>query len=152
MTKVYQQAFTEVYEILNYLDEDNYNKIPKNIINALEKNRDTEYEFFVDESIPFYEQDVLEETKAILFNLYRDYLASSKIKDKIIQYQKEEFYKLEKIKKDKYGYENLFHRESIKKIEKNDSINEVSMIEHKNSILNKILKNIKILLRKIKKH
>ena len=48
MTNIYQKAFTEVYEILNYLNEDDYYKIPKNIINALEENRDTEYIFFVD--------------------------------------------------------------------------------------------------------
>lgn len=88
MTKVYKQAFTEVYEILNYLEEENYNKIPKNIINAIEQNKDNEYKFWVDESIPFKEQNILEETKAILFNLYRDYLASEKIRKKIIEYQK----------------------------------------------------------------
>ena len=76
MTNVYKKAFTEVYEILNYLGKDDYNKIPKNIINALEENRDTEHNFFVYESIPFYEQNLLEETKAILFNLYRNYLAN----------------------------------------------------------------------------
>lgn len=110
MTKIYQQAFTEVYEILNYLEEENYNKIPKDIIKAIEENRDIEYEFFIDESIPFYEQDILEETKALLFNLYRDYLSSSKMREKIIQYQKEEINQLEKLKKDKYRYEDLFNK------------------------------------------
>lgn len=150
MTKVYQQAFTEVYEILNYLNEDDYNKIPSNIINALEKNRDIKYNFFINESIPFYEQDILEETKAILFNLYRDYLANSDIRNKIIQYQKYEFNKLEKIKKDKYPYENIFIKNSNKN-NTNEVISDdkVSMIKYKVSIIERILKKIKHILWKI---
>ena len=35
MIKTYQKAFTEVYEILNYLDEESYNKIPKEVIEAI---------------------------------------------------------------------------------------------------------------------
>ena len=85
MTNIYRKAFSEVYEILNYLDEDDYTKIPKTIISAIEENRDTEYNFFVDESIPIYEQNLLEETQAILFNIYRDYLANSKMREKIIK-------------------------------------------------------------------
>lgn len=108
MTEVYKQAFTEVYEILSYLDEENYNKIPNDVIDALENNRDVNYDFFIDENVPFYKQDLLEETRAILFNLYRDYLADSKIKDKIIEYQREEQINLEKIKKEKYNYNDLF--------------------------------------------
>ena len=115
MTKAYQQAFTEVYEILNYLNEKDYNKIPKDVIYALKENRDVKYDFYIDESIPFCEQDILEETKAILFNLYRDYLASSEIRDKIIQYQKEEANELEKIKTERYPYEDIFIKSSKKK-------------------------------------
>ncbi|MBP3597791.1 MAG: hypothetical protein J6J60_10450 [Clostridia bacterium] len=98
MTKIYKQACTEVCEILSYLSKNDYNKIPRNVINALYENRDTDYVFFIDISRSFYEQDILEETKAILFNLYRDYLADLNIKNKIIKYQKEEQIKLEQLK------------------------------------------------------
>ena len=90
MTKIYQNAFTEVYEILNYLDEESYNKIPKEVIDAICANRNLEYNYFIDESIPFVEQKMLPETKAILFNLYRDYLTTAERKKKIIMYQNQE--------------------------------------------------------------
>lgn len=90
MTKIYQNAFTEVYEILNYLDEESYNKIPKKVIEAIRENRNLEYNYFIDESIPFGEQKMLAETKAILFNLYRDYLTTTERKNKIIMYQNQE--------------------------------------------------------------
>ena len=38
MTK-YKNAYTEVYEILEQLDEEEYNKIPSEVIKAIEENR-----------------------------------------------------------------------------------------------------------------
>ena len=84
MTK-YKDAYTEVYEILEQLDEEEYNKIPSNVITAIRENRNTEYEFEVDEELELKEQELLPETKAILFNIFRDYLSTpeQKIEHKI---------------------------------------------------------------------
>lgn len=144
MTNVYKKAFTEVYEILNYLDEDDYNKIPKNIINALEENKDTEYTFFIDESIPFYEQNLLEETKAILFNLYRDYLANSEMKNKIIKLQREEENISEKLKYKEYKYNKIFEKNQVHQISNGTLKNpQINLIKYKNNIFTRIIKRIK---------
>ena len=146
MTNVYKKAFTEVYEILNYLDKDDYNKIPKNIINALKENRDSEYNFFVDESIPFYEQNLLEETKAILFNVYRDYLANSEMKDKIIKFQREEENISEKLKYKEYKYNNIFDKKQVHQINNNIlKDQQINLIKYKSNIFTRIIKRIKIL-------
>lgn len=146
MTNVYKKAFTEVYEILNYLDKDDYNKIPKNIINALKENRDSEYNFFVDESIPFYEQNLLEETKAILFNVYRDYLANSEMKDKIIKFQREEENISEKLKYKEYKYNNIFEKKQVHQINNNIlKDQQINLIKYKSNIFTRIIKRIKIL-------
>ena len=146
MTNVYKKAFTEVYEILNYLDKDDYNKIPKNIINALKENRDTEYNFFVDESIPFYEQNLLEETKAILFNVYRDYLANSEMKDKIIKFQREEEKISEILMCKEYKYNNVFDKNKVHQVNNNIlKSQQINLIKYKNNIFTRIIKRIKIL-------
>lgn len=146
MTNVYKKAFTEVYEILNYLDKDDYNKISKNIINALKENRDSEYNFFVDESIPFYEQNLLEETKAILFNVYRDYLANSEMKDKIIKFQREEENISEKLKYKEYKYNNIFEKKQVHQINNNIlKDQQINLIKYKSNIFTRIIKRIKIL-------
>ena len=75
MTK-YKNAYTEVYEIIEQLNEEEYNKIPSEVIKAIEENRNTEYEFELDEDIELKDQELLPETKAILFNLFRDYLST----------------------------------------------------------------------------
>ena len=83
MTENYRNAFTEVYEIIKYLNREEYNKIPDDIITVIKENRNKEYEYYLDESISVNEQTVLPETKAILFNLFRDYLSSEKQREKI---------------------------------------------------------------------
>lgn len=149
MTKIYSQAFTEVYEILSYLDEDNYKKIPRDIIDALYENGDREYEFFIDDNLPLYKQDLLEETKALLFNLYRDYLADSETRKKIIEYQRTEDLNLDEIKKEKYRYNDLFKKNQEEKIKANNTsieINNKSLLKYKekSNIFISLIKKIKI--------
>ena len=88
MTDVYRNAFTEVDVIINYLNECDYNKIPKDIIDIIEENKNEDYEYYLDESIPFTEQKMMPETKAILFNFFRNYFSTKEQKEKILNYQK----------------------------------------------------------------
>ena len=90
MSQIYKNSLSEVYEILQYLEEKSYNKIPNKILKMIENNRNKQYEFFLDRTIPLKEQIILEETKQILFEIYRDYLASPEIKSKILEYQRQE--------------------------------------------------------------
>lgn len=69
-----KNAYTEVYTILQELNEEEYNKIPLEIIEAIKVNRNEEYEYELDEELELKEQQMLPQTKAILFNLFRDYL------------------------------------------------------------------------------
>ena len=61
--------------------------IPDEVIKTIEENRNTEYEFDLDEDIELKDQELLPETKAILFNLFRDYLSTAEQKEKIIKMQ-----------------------------------------------------------------
>lgn len=97
MTK-YKNAYTEVYAILEQLDEEEYNQIPSEVITAIRENRNTEYEFELDEELELKEQELLPETKAILFNIFRDYLSTPEQKEKIIKMQAEERLKNEQKK------------------------------------------------------
>ena len=96
-------VYAEVYTILQDLEDDEYEKIPKEIIETLDKNRNKEYIYELDEELELKEQDMLPETKAILFNLFRDYLATFEQKQKIIKMQEEEKEKFEQKKREKYN-------------------------------------------------
>ena len=134
MTK-YKNAYTEVYEIIKQLDEEEYNKIPSEVIKAIEENRNTEYEFDLDEDIELKDQELLPETKAILFNLFRDYLSTAEQKEKIIKMQAEERQKNEQNKAEQYK-SNVF---ASKKKVQNIREEHTELIEYKENILKRIV-------------
>lgn len=151
MTKIYQQAFSEVNEILSYLSKENYNKIPKEVIDAIEENKDDDYVFFIDTTIPFEEQEILEESKAILFNIYKDYLSNDEIKDKIIELQKEEQIVKESINSSNIHLNDLFPKKPEKDIEvevKTETA--LIQIDNNKNIFIKILEKIKNIFKKRK--
>ena len=107
----YNNACTEVYAILNDLVEEDYNKIPSEVITAIKENRNTDYVFELDYDIDLKDNILLKETRAILFNLYRDYLTTPEQKEKIVKMQNEERQKLEIKKQEKYDSNSIFDKE-----------------------------------------
>ena len=85
-----RNAYTEVYTILQELNEEEYNKIPLEIIETLKANMNKEYNYELDEEKELKEQPMLPQTKAILLNIFRDYLSTPEQKEKIIKMQNEE--------------------------------------------------------------
>ena len=110
-----RKAYTEVYTILQDLNEEEHNKIPPKVIETLKLNRDTEYKYEIEPDIKLKEQQMLPETKAILFNLFRDYLSTQEQKQKIIKMQLEEQAKIEIKKQEKYN-NNIFKENERKTI------------------------------------
>ena len=86
--------YTEVLTILQDLNEEEYKKIPKEIIKTLENNRNKNYKYILDNKLLLKEQPMLPETKAILFNLFRDFLATPEQRSKILRMQYEERQKI----------------------------------------------------------
>ena len=151
MTETYKQAFTEVLEILSYLSKDNYNKISKELINAIESNRDTDYLYYIDTTKSLEEQEMLEETKAILFNIYRDYLADNNTKQQILNYENQENIIKELIKSQNIKINDMFTQKSKTNGDevKDISYENVALIEvkPKTNIFNKIINKIKSLFK-----
>lgn len=136
----YNDAYTEVYEIIELLDKEEYNKIPSEIIKTIKENRNLEYKFKLDEKIELKEQQLLPETKAILFNMFRDYLSTPGQKEIIIKRQAEERKRIEQMKKNEYN-SNLFEKKS--NISKIEEVENIELIKYKENIFKKILRNIR---------
>ena len=60
-----KNSYTEVYTILQDLNEEEYNKIPVEVIEAIKINRNEEYNYELDDELELKEQPMLLETKAI---------------------------------------------------------------------------------------
>lgn len=101
----YKKSFVEVQAILSCLNINDYKKIPVDIINALEENKDKNYKYEYDENLEYNSWNLMAETKAILYNLYKNYLATEEQRKVLIEKEKNELYKIEEAKKKKYSTE-----------------------------------------------
>lgn len=141
-----KNAYTEVYTILEDLNEEEYNKIPPEVIEAIRVNRNEQYEYELDEDLELQEHQMLPQTKAILFNLFRDYLATPEQKEKIIRMQNEERQKNELKKKQQYNAD-VFANKAKESIE-TEQKEPVELIKYKENIFKRILNKIKLFFTK----
>ena len=137
----YANAYTEVYEILSCLNEEEYKKIPEELIEVFEENRNYDYEYEINDEQDLTKQPMLIETRAILLNIFRDYLATQEQKEKIKQWLRADMEYIENQKKEKYSTE-VFEDTNPK--EKSSNENEKLPVEiKKQSIFRKIINKIK---------
>ncbi len=136
-----KNAYAEVYTILQELNEEEYNKIPPKVIKTIEANRNEEYEYELDDELELKDQPMLSETKAILFNLFRDYLATPEQKAKIIRMQNEARQKNE-LKKQQMYNTDIFANKPKKNLAENSN-ETMQIVEYKESIFKRILNKIK---------
>ncbi len=143
MIDTYAKAYTEVLEILKYLPNDEYAKIPEEKINFYKKNKNNNYNYTFDSTKPLNEQYISKEANAIIITLFRDFFATPIQSEKLqkILLQNETIYQ-DKLHQ-QYNVDKLFENKSrtpgIEKIEN------VSMIEYKESLFSKFLSKIKSL-------
>ena len=133
----YKNAFKEVYVILDSLVEEDYKKIPPELIETIYRNMNQDYKYELDEEQELSTQKMLPETKAILFNIFRDYLSTEEQKKKIIRMQKEERQKNELKKREQYNTDVFANKEQTNNPEIQKE--QVSLIKYKESILKKII-------------
>ena len=136
-----KNAYTEVYTILQELNEEEYNKIPPEVIETIEANRDEDYEYELDDEVELKEQPMLPETKAILFNLFRDYLANPEQKTKIIRMQNEARQKNELKKQQMYNTDVFANRQKKDTVQPNSE--KTQSVKYKENIFKRILNKIK---------
>lgn len=143
----YANAYSEVLEVLNHMSKEDYNKIPKDMLEMFQINCNNEYQFRYDLNKEFEEQGISKRAKLILAILFRDYWATPYQKEKIIAKQNYERQKLEQQKFEKYNPERLFENKRQPIIEEVKNIS--SMIEvKKEKWYQKIFKVIKNLFKR----
>ena len=132
----YSKAYKEIVEILKYVPEESVNKIPKEMRDMFEAEQLKTYNFQIDTEKPFEEQELLEETKAILANIFRDYWATDYQKARIIEKENQDREEWERQKREKYNPDDIFKNKkeyNYEKVQEN-----AAMVEYKESILRKI--------------
>lgn len=106
----YSKAYKEVIEILNYVPKESVDKIPQTMIDTFKAKMDQNHDFKVDVNKSFEEQELLDETKAIFANIFRDYWATPYQKERIKAKEKYDRQKCEEEKKKRYNPDDLFKK------------------------------------------
>lgn len=140
MEDTYENAFTEVLEIIKYLPDEEKCKIPRNELEYFEDHKNKNYNFVYS----FSESKHLRKTDIILISLFRKYIADSNEIDKI-----DELLKInEKIKDKQWDNKTIFKEKEKNSCDKEKAL--VLKIENK-SIIKKIIDNLKKFLLNIRK-
>lgn len=149
MEKNYSQTLKEVSCILKNMPNEDLEKLPKKLIEIIEKNKDEEYEFKINETLPIEKQNIKRETMAYMVMLYYNYWCQT-VEEKLLLEKKlnsnEKAY--EEIIKEKYSYDKMFKKNN--NIENGEEIikenqtqtKDIIKVEDKwyKKIFNKILK------------
>lgn len=130
MESNYPKAYKEVIEILKYVPKESVEKIPQTMLDTLNSKMDNTYNFSIDINKSFEEQKLLEETKAILANIFRDYWATPYQKERIEAKERYDRQKIEEEKKANTNYD-IFKKDNNEESKENEVSNSNLPIETK---------------------
>jgi hypothetical protein len=118
------------------------------MIDTFKAKMDQNYDFKVDINKSFEEQELLDETKAIFANIFRDYWATPYQKERIEAKEKYDRQKIEEEKKAKYNPDDLFKKDITKNICENKISETLNLpVEYKETFYQKFLNFIKKLFK-----
>ena len=147
-TILYKQAYVELYSMLKKLPKEQYDKIPNKFIEYIDNEKDENYIFKYDNSIPLLEQNYMIETKALIVKLYEKYIAEDNEKDFWNKYDKICNNLIEDEKRKKYDVSNIFENNKIINKKEDENVRNLPIeIKHK-SIFEKFINFIKSIFKK----
>lgn len=132
-----RQAYTEIDNFIELLDEYNRNKVPKKLREFFKREKDNTYTKVIDSNIPIKEQNLKEETLALIAMLNLQYWCEDEeekrrlkkiYSDNEIKHQQKlrEMYNPEDVFKTKQKQEQIENEISSEEIQEN-----VAMVEYK---------------------
>ena len=138
----YANAYTEVLEIIKYIPESDYEKIPTKYLKVFNNYSNDNYLFKYNPKKTLDEQKVSKKAKEIIALLYRNFWASSEKKYKILNYQKNERIQIEKEKQREYS-SNKIVAKIVTQDQSAKNNNEASLVQVKETFFMKFINFIK---------
>lgn len=135
MTDTYAQAYVEILEIIRNMEQHYKEKIPAKLIEFFEENKDSNYQYNIDESNENQNMSFSQKTIDLLAMLELKYLATETEKELLKDALDKNDIKYQTELRNKYNPDNLFKSKEAK-IETAE--NSVSMVEYKESIFTRI--------------
>ena len=148
MIKNTEIAYAEVDEILDLLDDEFIDKVPKNVRDFFKEEKDKECIVNIDIDKPLYEQDLQDETISLLTLLELNYWCESEEEKNSILKELEQNDEIkEKELREKYNTDNIFKNKQSVVSDKN--IEQISLVKYKEEgFIRKILSKIQKFFRR----
>ena len=137
----YAVACTEVLEILNYISKEDYNKVPRDVIQD-------DIVFLYNPWKDINEQKMSETGRVMLASFFRDYWATDEQRNKIKAFQNNKRYQIEEENKQKYNTDIFKNRNTTINESQIDQTRNMQLVEYKENIFMKILGFFKKMFRK----
>lgn len=145
----YSEAAVEVLDILEHTKKEDVNKIPKKFIEFLENNKSKTYISNLDHTKTIKEMNLKPKTQALLGLIYLKYWANEEEKIEFRKKAQANEINYQKELNEKYNPNNLFKNKNAVNIEKNETIQQTSLVEiKKETIMQKIISKIKEIFRR----
>lgn len=141
----YANAYSEVLEIIKYIPQEDYNKIPASKIELFQAKCNKNYKFVYNPLLTLEQQQVSKRAKAIIAILFRDYWSTDAQRNKIIKKQRNDLNKLEQQKHEKYNTKELFKNEQ-KQVQEENKNSDVAIVNYNVNIFKRIINKIKSIL------
>ena len=147
-----RQAYSEIDEFIGLLTVNKQNEIPKKLRDFFKEQKDKEYVKNINPNIPIKEQNLLEETLALIAMLNLQYWCKDEQeKERLKNIYAENERKYQDELREKYNPDNLFKKQKSEtlNLENNTITEETAIIEYKEkNFLQKIFDKIKHLFKK----
>lgn len=135
----YAVACTEVLEVLNYISKEYYNKVPRDVIQVLEKNKKDYIVFLYNPWKDINEQKMSETGRMMLASFFRDYWATEVQKNKIKAFQNNKRHQIEEENRQKYNTDIFKNRNTTINEGQNEQAENIQLVEYKENIFRRIL-------------
>ena len=146
--KISAKAYSEVYTIVNLLEDEYKNRVPKKIMDFFDEVRDKKFEVNIDIERSLLEQNIERQTLVILAILELNYWCDSEEeKQELLKEFAENERKQEEEIREKYNPDNLF--KNIEAILPNKNEEQTALVEYKEEgFIKKIINKIKKLFKR----
>ena len=134
-------AYSEIYEILNLMEDEDKERVPQEVRNFFEEQRMKEYKPKIRTDIPLTEQNLRRETVVLLTILVINYWCDSEEEKQSFIDELEKNEKIKKEIQEKYNPDNLFkNRKKTKEDVVMEQVENVEMIQYKENLFTKLKK------------
>lgn len=140
LSNEYSEAITETLDILKHTRKEDVNKISSKFMDFLNINASKTYKPELDHTKRIAEMNLKHKTKVILAIIYKKFWCNNEEQEQFDKILAENDLKREKEAREKYNPNNIFKDENTSTIKPK---NNVAMIEHKETIFERIINKLK---------